>query len=76
MLEETEENKKSLKIVIFDSQVSLVNRSQGLERRRRNIQEYQALLQRNAMALRPALISLNIFTVHIGTLLYLTLHGL
>ena len=33
--EETEENKKSLKTVIFDSQVSLVNRSQGLEKEKK-----------------------------------------
>ena len=35
MLEETEENKKSFKIVMFDSQVSLVNESQGLEKKKK-----------------------------------------
>ena len=39
--EETEENKKSLTIVMFDSQVSLVNRSQGLVKKERNIQEFR-----------------------------------
>ena len=39
--EETEENKKSLKLVMFDSRVSLVNRSQGLEKKKRNIQEFR-----------------------------------
>ena len=32
MLEETEENKKMFNIVLFDSQESRVNRSQGLKR--------------------------------------------
>ena len=32
MLEETEENKKSFKIVMLDSQESRVNRSQGLKK--------------------------------------------
>ena len=39
--EETEENKKTFKIVMFDSQVSLVNKSQGLEKKKRNIQEFR-----------------------------------
>ena len=33
--EETEGNKKSIKIVMFDSQVFLANRSQGLERKKK-----------------------------------------
>ena len=33
--EETEENKKSLKIVMFDSQESRVNRSQDLKKRKK-----------------------------------------
>ena len=37
VLEETEENKKMFKIVMFDSQEPRVNRSQGLKKR--NIQE-------------------------------------
>ena len=34
VLEETEENKKSFNIVMFDSQESRVNKSQGLEKER------------------------------------------
>ena len=52
--EETEGNKKTLKIVMFDSQVSLVN-TQGLEKKKKEHKNL-AWLQRNAMTLRPALI--------------------
>ena len=33
--EETEEDKKSLKMALFGSQVSLVNKSQGLEKKKK-----------------------------------------
>ena len=56
VLEETAENKKSSKIVMFHSQGSRVNRSQGLKKRKKKYSRIQAWSQRNAMALRPALI--------------------
>ena len=72
--EETEENKKSLKIVIFDSQVALVNRSQGLGIKKKEHSRKLGLVaaQRNGIA--ACAYSLKIFTGH--TLLYLTVHGL
>ena len=50
-----EKTKKSLKIVMFDSQAYHQDRPQGLKNRKINIQEL-AWLQQNVMGLWPALI--------------------
>ena len=63
-------NKKSLKIVIFDSQVALVNRSQCLGKKKKEHSRKLGLVaaQRNGIA--ACAYSLKIFTGH--TLLCLT----
>ena len=48
---EAEENKKSIKIIMFDSHVSLVNRSHDLEKKKKEHSRILAWSQRNAMAL-------------------------
>ena len=74
VLEETEENKKSIKIVMFDSQEPRVNRSQGLKKEKEGTFKNLGLVAAQCNGIAACAHSLKIFTVH--TLLYLTVHGL
>ena len=74
MLEETEENKKSLKIVMFGSQESRVNRSQGLKKEKEGTFKNLGLVAAQCNDIATCAYSLKMFTVH--TLLCLTVHGL
>ena len=62
VLEETEENKKSFKIVMFDSEESRVNsnRSQGLKGTFKNL----GLVVAQCNGIAACAYSLKIFTVH------------
>ena len=70
MLEETEEDEKSFKIVMFDSQESRVNRSQGLKKEKEGAFKNSGLVAAQCNVIAACAYSLKIFTVHI--LLYLT----
>ena len=77
MLEKTEENKKSFKIDMFDSQESRVNRSQGLKKEKEGTFKNLGLVvvQCNGIAACAYLFFEHIYsTVH--TLQYLTAHSL
>ena len=74
MLEETEENKISFIIVMFDSQESRVNMSQGLNIEKEGIFKNLGLVAAQCNGIAVCAYSLKIFTVH--TLLYITVHGL
>ena len=76
VLEETEENKKSLKIVMFNSQESRVNRSQDLKKEKEGSFKNLGLVAAQCNGIFGLrLFFKNIYsTIH--TLLYLTLHGL
>ena len=74
MLEETEEDEKSFKIVMFDSQEPRVNRSQGLKTEKGGTFKNLGLVAAQCNGIAICAYSLKIFTVH--RLLYLTVHGL
>ena len=59
---------------MFDSQVSLANRSQGLEKKKDETFKNVGLVAAQCNGIADCTYSLEIFTVH--TLLYLTLYGL
>ena len=65
---------KSFNIVMFDSQESRVNKSQGLEKEREETFKKLGLVAAQCNGIAACAYSLEIFTVH--TLLYLTVHGL
>ena len=72
--EETRENKKSLKIVMFDSQASRQHRPQGLKKEKEGTFKNLGLVAAQCNGIAACAYSLKISTVH--TLLYLTVHGL
>ena len=72
--EETKENKKILKSVIFDSQVSLVNKSQGPKKKKEGIFKNLGLVAAQCSGIAACAYSSKIFTVH--TSLCLAVHGL
>ena len=74
VLEEMEENKKMFKIIMFGSQESRVNRSQGLKKEKEGTFKNLGLVAAQCNDIAACVYSLKIFRVH--TLLYLTVHGL
>ena len=74
MLEETEENKKSFKIVMFDSQESRVNRSQGLTKEKEGTFKTLGLVAAQCNGIAACAYFWKIFTVlyiHYCTWLYM-----
>ena len=73
VLEETKENKKSIKIGMFDSQESRFNRSQGLRKEKEGIFKNLGLVAGQCNGIAACAYSLEISTVqymHYCTLLY------
>ena len=71
VLEEAEENKKSFKFSMFDSQESRVNRSQGLKKEKEGTLKNLGLVAAQCNGIAVCAYSLKLFTVH--TSLYLTM---
>ena len=69
--EETRENKKSLKIVMFDSQASRQHRPQGLKKEKEGTFKNLGLVAAQCNGIAACAYSLKLFTVY--TLLYLTI---
>ena len=74
VLEKTEEDKKSFKIVMFRSQESRVNRSQGSKKEKEGTFNNLGLVEVQCNGIATCAYSLKIFTVlctHYCTLLYM-----